>query len=262
MTSGGFSIVTIPRSPAEASTSGIFGLGVPASPYNVDPLLFIEASYLDGLTAADLAVEPDVPTAREIRAHVNAGRAGQSLESIRLSQFGMAGGKPVESREEWERLVRAHMEASPVFAPEVDRLAPPQRLFGDRRGLPPRRFADTFGVEVVDGNGVTHRYLATIGRSPVDETVLEVFLNSSMKQGTFADVNAADAALAASLALQYGCPLDVLRKGMKRNADGVPQGPLGAALDAVENPPAGPPVEDRRSKVRRVVDAVIAELKS
>ena len=54
-----------------------------------------------------------------------------------------------------------------------------------------------------------------------------------MKLGSMADVNAIDGAFAVSLALQYGAPFEILRVGMKRNSDGTPQGPLGAAMDAV-----------------------------
>jgi len=98
----------------------------------------------------------------------------------------------------------------------------------DRKRLENRRFAETFNF-TVDGQ----RYIATIGRFPDTNEMAEVFINSSMKLGSTADINAVDGAFAVSLALQYGCPLEVLRAGMKRNADGTPQGPLGAVLDVM-----------------------------
>lgn len=98
-----------------------------------------------------------------------------------------------------------------------------------RRRLPNRRQAETFRFQVD-----SQHYIATIGRFPEDNAIAEVFINSSMRIGSTADVNAVDGALAVSLALQYGCPIDVLRAGMKRNADGTPQGPLGAVLDAIQ----------------------------
>lgn len=98
-----------------------------------------------------------------------------------------------------------------------------------RKRLPDRRFAETVNFE----NG-GQRYVLTIGRFPDDGQVAEVFINSSMRFGTASDVNAADAAVAVSLALQHGCPIEVLRHSMKRNADGTPQGPLGAALDLIK----------------------------
>src|SRR5665213_3344255 len=97
----------------------------------------------------------------------------------------------------------------------------------NRRRLTNRRFSQTLNFEV-DGQ----KYIATV--SFFDNGALgELFINSSGKLGSTADVNAADGALAVSLALQYGCVASVLQKGMKRNADGSAQGPLGAALDAV-----------------------------
>lgn len=97
----------------------------------------------------------------------------------------------------------------------------------NRNRLPNRRFSQTLNFEV-DGQ----KYIATVGF--FDEgNLAELFINSSGKLGSTADVNAADGALAVSLALQYGCEAEVLQKGMKRNTDGTPQGPLGAALDAI-----------------------------
>jgi len=77
-------------------------------------------------------------------------------------------------------------------------------------------------------------YIATVGYFPDNGGVAELFINTSMRAGSTADVNAVDGALAVSLALQYGCPLERLREGMKRHPDGKPQGPLGAALDAIK----------------------------
>ena len=90
-----------------------------------------------------------------------------------------------------------------------------------------RRPAQTLNFEV-DGQ----RYVATVSLFD-DGRLGELFINSSGKLGSTSDVNAADGALAISLALQYGCPAEVLQRAMKRNGDGSPQGPLGAALDAV-----------------------------
>ena len=42
---------------------------------------------------------------------------------------------------------------------------------------------------------------------------------------------ARDAAIAASLLFQYGCPVDKLRKALTRNSDGSASGPLAHALD-------------------------------
>jgi ribonucleoside-diphosphate reductase alpha chain len=53
------------------------------------------------------------------------------------------------------------------------------------------------------------------------------------KPGSQSDTNARDAAVAASLALQYGCPLQVLQRALLRDAQGRPSTPLGAAIDAI-----------------------------
>ena len=58
----------------------------------------------------------------------------------------------------------------------------------------------------------------------------EIFLNTC-KHGTAVDVNARDAAIAASLLLQHGCHVDTLRKALTRNSDGSASGPLARALD-------------------------------
>ena len=99
----------------------------------------------------------------------------------------------------------------------------------NRTRLPNRRAAETSNFSV-DGQ----KYILTVGHFPDSGKVAEIFINSSMKLGSMADINAVDGAFAVSLALQYGCPIEVLRAGMKRNSDNTPQGPLGAALDAIK----------------------------
>jgi len=96
----------------------------------------------------------------------------------------------------------------------------------DRRKLPNRRAAETLNFRA-DG----HYYVATVGRFVETGEVSEVFVNTAMRQGSAADVNVADAAVAVSLALQYGCPLEVLASGMKRDPGNHPQGPIGKILD-------------------------------
>jgi hypothetical protein len=95
-----------------------------------------------------------------------------------------------------------------------------------RQRLPNRRRAETFEIEVA---GL--RYTATLGRF-VDGRVGEIFLQNH-KPGSQSDANARDAAVAASLALQYGCPLDVLQKALLRDPRGQPSTPLGAAIDTI-----------------------------
>ena len=96
----------------------------------------------------------------------------------------------------------------------------------NRHRLPNRRIAETFELDVA---GL--RYTVTVGRF-ADGRVAEVFVQNH-KPGSQSDSNARDAAVAASLALQYGCPLDVLQRALLRDSRGASSTPLGAALDRV-----------------------------
>ena len=99
-----------------------------------------------------------------------------------------------------------------------------ERLIGSRRRLPNRR-----GHELVDFEHGGIRYTAGIGRFE-DGELAEIFLNTA-KHGTAIDTNARDAAVAASLLLQYECPLHTLQRTLTRNGDGSASGPLARALD-------------------------------
>jgi len=46
-------------------------------------------------------------------------------------------------------------------------------------------------------------------------------------------VNARDAAIATSFALQYGADIEAIRRALCRNEDGTASGPLGCALDII-----------------------------
>jgi hypothetical protein len=93
-----------------------------------------------------------------------------------------------------------------------------------RRRLPDRR-----GHELLDFEHGGIRYTAGVGRFE-DGRPAEIFLNTA-KHGTAVDTNARDAAVAASLLLQHGCPLETLRRALTRNADGSASGSLARALD-------------------------------
>ena len=96
----------------------------------------------------------------------------------------------------------------------------------ERERLRNRRRSETFALEL---HGL--RYLASFSRFN-DGRVAEVFLQS-LKPASQSDSNARDSAIAASLALQYGCPLDVLRRALLRDAQGRASTPLGRALDII-----------------------------
>jgi hypothetical protein len=96
----------------------------------------------------------------------------------------------------------------------------------ERCRLENRRANETFAVEV----GGLH-YTATVGCF-ADGRPAEVFLSSN-KIGSAAATAACDAAVIASIALQYGVPVDVLRHALMRDAAGRAIGPLGVVLDRI-----------------------------
>jgi hypothetical protein len=95
---------------------------------------------------------------------------------------------------------------------------------GHRRRLENRRASTNFEVEV---NGL--RYLATVGRFS-DGRIGESFVQNS-KPGSTSDCYVRDAGISASLALQYGCPLETLRRALLRDPRGAPSTPIGRVLD-------------------------------
>ena len=96
----------------------------------------------------------------------------------------------------------------------------------DREHLPARRPSLVFDLEL---NGL--RFTASYSCFP-DNRVGEIFLQNH-KPGSQSDSNVRDAAVAASLALQFGCPLQTLQHAVLRDSGGRPSTPLGAAIDAI-----------------------------
>jgi hypothetical protein len=97
-----------------------------------------------------------------------------------------------------------------------------------RHRLANRRASIVFGFEC---NGL--RYTASA--SWFDDGQLgEVFVGNH-RADSHADACAKDEAILASLALQFGAPLDVLRKALLRDSQGRPSTPIGCALDLLAN---------------------------
>jgi ribonucleoside-diphosphate reductase alpha chain len=94
----------------------------------------------------------------------------------------------------------------------------------ERQLLPNRREHELLNFE---HGGIS--YTAGVGRFE-NGHLAEIFLNTD-KHGTAVDVNARDAAVAASLLLQHGCSVDTLRQALTRNGHGSGSGPLAHALD-------------------------------
>lgn len=99
-------------------------------------------------------------------------------------------------------------------------------MTGRRERLPNRRASETFALECA---GLA--YLCTVSRF-ADGRVAEVFL-SNHKAGSAADTAARDSAITASLALQHGAGLEMIRRALCRDSTGRPNGPLGVALDMI-----------------------------
>ena len=97
-----------------------------------------------------------------------------------------------------------------------------------RERLPNRRPAETFAFERDN-----LKFYMTTGLYP-DGRVGEVFL-SSEHGNSLLDTLAHDAAILASLALQFGCPLDTIRHALKRDSQGIAASPIGEALDRIES---------------------------
>jgi ribonucleoside-diphosphate reductase alpha chain len=97
-----------------------------------------------------------------------------------------------------------------------------------RETLPNRRRGEVFSF---DHEGI--RYRSTISRFP-DGRLAEVFLDGGKPGAAGAAVVAHDVAVAASLALQFGCPADTLRRALLRLSNGSAAGPLGRLLDLAE----------------------------
>jgi hypothetical protein len=101
-----------------------------------------------------------------------------------------------------------------------------------RRRLPNRRGSVTFALEA----GAL-RFTCTASKF-ADGSLGEIFLQNHKADST-AGIMASDSAVAASLALQFGCPAEMLSKACCRDARGNATGPLGVALDALSQlPPA------------------------
>ena len=97
-----------------------------------------------------------------------------------------------------------------------------------RLRLPDRRASIVFAFE---WNGLHY----TASASWFDNGRLgEVFVGNH-RTDSHADACAKDSAILASIALQYGAPLDVLRKALLRDSQGRPSTPIGCALDLLAN---------------------------
>jgi hypothetical protein len=100
------------------------------------------------------------------------------------------------------------------------------------------RLANRRPSETLDFEHGGHRFTLSLSRFPGNCTasrgIAELFLSSALV-GSPVEALARDAAVTASLAFQYGCPLEVLRDALTRDHHGGPATPLGVALEAISD---------------------------
>jgi hypothetical protein len=134
-----------------------------------------------------------------------------------------------------QQIQRAESARKPKLRKKAGNASTPRTVLARER-LPNRRASETFDFQV---EGL--HYCATVSHL-ADGRIGEIFIGNH-KVGSQCDTNVRDAALAASLALQHGCALDVLRGALLRDVRGMATTPLGVALDLVaerEGSPANP----------------------
>ena len=102
-----------------------------------------------------------------------------------------------------------------------------QRTAPARDSLPNRRAAETIGFEHFGAD-----FTMTAG-CYADGRIGEIFINAGHANSAL-DALASDAAIAISFALQHGADLAAIRSAMKRNSQGQPSSPIGAALDLIQ----------------------------
>jgi hypothetical protein len=96
-----------------------------------------------------------------------------------------------------------------------------------RQRLPNRRASTTFSFSCGP-----HRYTATVSYFPGTDRLAEIFLGNG-RAGSDVDTAAKDSAIVASIALQSGVPVDVIRNALLRDSRGNAASPLGCALDLI-----------------------------
>jgi hypothetical protein len=93
-----------------------------------------------------------------------------------------------------------------------------------RQRLPNRRPSETFDIDVSG-----RKYRCSYSRFP-DGRLGEIFISNN-RVNSDSDTAAKDSAVVCSIALQFGVPLETIRRALMRDSGGRPSGPLGVALD-------------------------------
>ena len=111
---------------------------------------------------------------------------------------------------------------------------------GARQHLPDRRRSEIYCFDL---DGIAHRSQVSFFE---DGWLGEIFVDvvckpkiGGPKTGSSAEIAAHDAGVSASLALQFGCPAEVLRHALTKLSDGTSAGPIGRTLDLLAEDAAG-----------------------
>jgi ribonucleoside-diphosphate reductase alpha chain len=96
----------------------------------------------------------------------------------------------------------------------------------ERQRLDNRRASETFEIEVAG-----RKYRVSYSRFP-DGRLAEVFISNN-RVNSDSDTAAKDSAVVCSIALQFGVPLETIRRALMRDSASRPSGPLGVALDLI-----------------------------
>jgi ribonucleoside-diphosphate reductase alpha chain len=96
-----------------------------------------------------------------------------------------------------------------------------------------RRLTDRRPHEAVQTEFRGAPYSIGVGRFE-DGSLAEIFIDCQAKGLTPLSDDAKDAAVALSIALQYGAPAHVIREAVTRTADGSATGIIGHVLDLLE----------------------------
>lgn len=118
---------------------------------------------------------------------------------------------------------------------EAPKNFPADYKWGDRMPLGGRRQQETFKVYAGTVETRISEWLISAGyTSPLSHGRLAEIFIASGKSGTDVNHMAIELAIITSLALQFGCPPDIIRNAMPKNEKNEMQGVLGAIFEALE----------------------------
>lgn len=88
-------------------------------------------------------------------------------------------------------------------------------------------------IDVAHGPPAARQFYAVNVGMLKDGSPIEIFISVKKKAGSDVEAVVRDCAILASLAIQYGAPLEELRAAVTRDDDGSAATVIGSALDAI-----------------------------